>query len=835
MYNRLDLLKKLGWSTTASIIQMLVGIASVVVLTRYLTPTDYGLFGVALIAILAADVLTNGVLASKLEQMERPDREMASSIFWANGALAMIFIALVFGLSKVISIWLKAPEAVALIQAATVLVAFDAISAVPRAIIKQNQKFRAMSKINMIASPIGLVVGISMALSGYGAWALLGMEVSRRAANCVLSLWVARWRPDFVFSPTAFKSSLSFGLAMFAGAVIGRLDKVAPRIATAILLGPAALGILSVAYRIADQVQAFIAGPLGAMALPVFSKYKSDRAVFHKLMTDSWKTIALITFPACAGIAAILPNLVPWMVGTGFELTGPLAAISVLASLRIAASKVNLGASQALGRNDLANLSMLIGFATHLVLLAVLCRYGLFGIVAATLIRAYVTWPAAAWLLKEASGFPMIRQVKVLAPAFLASLAVFASAFSVGHYQMLPLEGIKLIAAQVATGLIVFIVLFPLFDRDARKLVPQVLNWRLAATDSFGLPGQRIAWVDYAKGICIILVVMMHATNGVEWGFGEQGWLRPLVDFARPFRMPDFFLISGLFLSLSLHGPLRGYIDRKVIHFAYFYLLWLTIQQTVFEPGLLLNDPIGFGKLWLKSLIEPTNSLWFVHMLAIFYVFTRMIRNVPPILVLIGAFGMQSLYQFGYIDTGWTVADRFSNRYVYFYFGYACAPYIFAFATSVRRQVLLSAITLVAWGVLNWLAVQRNLHNEPLSSFVLGMAGATAICAISSLLADRKLAAFLRYSGQHSIVIYLTFAIVLKAMEKIYHTYGLPMGDIGLASAISLVLAVCAPLAFHALIHKSWLNMVYARPPWAKLPDRVLTSLAIPAAAKLEN
>ncbi len=58
---------------------------------------------------------------------------------------------------------------------------------------------------------------------------------------------------------------------------------------------------------------------------------------------------------------------------------------------------------------------------------------------------------------------------------------------------------------------------------------------------------QRVDWVDYAKGFCIIMVVMMHSTLGVEKATGSANWMNLLVEFARPFRMPDFFLISGLF------------------------------------------------------------------------------------------------------------------------------------------------------------------------------------------------------------------------------------------------------------------------------------------------
>src|SRR5438477_5847754 len=104
---------------------------------------------------------------------------------------------------------------------------------------------------------------------------------------------------------------------------------------------------------------------------------------------------------------------------------------------------------------------------------------------------------------------------------------------------------------------------------------------------------QRVDWVDYAKGFCIVFVVMMHSTLGVEAAVGREGWLHTVVAFAKPFRMPDFFLISGLFLARVidrnwmtyldrkvLHYVIdrnwMTYLDRKVLHFAYFYMLWVT-------------------------------------------------------------------------------------------------------------------------------------------------------------------------------------------------------------------------------------------------------------------
>src|SRR5882672_5750304 len=90
--------------------------------------------------------------------------------------------------------------------------------------------------------------------------------------------------------------------------------------------------------------------------------------------------------------------------------------------------------------------------------------------------------------------------------------------------------------------------------------------------------GERVDWVDYAKGICIVMVVMMHSVLGVEAPAGQTGFMHAFVAFAKPFRMADFFLISGLFLAVVIDRDWRTYLDRKVVLFSYIYAVWVTIQ-----------------------------------------------------------------------------------------------------------------------------------------------------------------------------------------------------------------------------------------------------------------
>jgi Acyltransferase family len=97
-------------------------------------------------------------------------------------------------------------------------------------------------------------------------------------------------------------------------------------------------------------------------------------------------------------------------------------------------------------------------------------------------------------------------------------------------------------------------------------------NGTSAATErSAGFAGGRVDAVDYAKGICIVMVVMMHSVLGVEKAADQTGFMHMFVMFAKPFRMPDFFLISGNRGRLepgwlALSGILHRAIRDAVVH-----------------------------------------------------------------------------------------------------------------------------------------------------------------------------------------------------------------------------------------------------------------------------
>jgi uncharacterized membrane protein YcfT len=322
------------------------------------------------------------------------------------------------------------------------------------------------------------------------------------------------------------------------------------------------------------------------------------------------------------------------------------------------------------------------------------------------------------------------------------------------------------------------------------------------------MTGARIDWVDYAKGICIVMVVMMHSVLGVELAAGREGFMHVLVAFAKPFRMPDFFLISGLFLPLVIDRDWRTYLDRKVVHFVYFYVLWVTIQFGFKAPAFAAQT--GWreaGLLYLESFIEPFGTLWFIYLLPIFFVVTKLTRNLPPLAIWSAAAALEMAH----ITTGWTVVDEFSARFVYFYSGYLFADYVFALSNRTRANPALALAGLAAWALVNGGLVSAGFSEWPVVSLLLGLAGACAIVTAGTLLARVHRLNFLRFCGEHSIVIYLAFFLPMAATRTLLLRSGL-IPDIGTVSLIVTLAGVAGSLLIWQAALRARVNFLFERP-----------------------
>ncbi|NOZ31664.1 MAG: acyltransferase family protein [Alphaproteobacteria bacterium] len=338
--------------------------------------------------------------------------------------------------------------------------------------------------------------------------------------------------------------------------------------------------------------------------------------------------------------------------------------------------------------------------------------------------------------------------------------------------------------------------------------------------------GNRLDWVDSAKGISIILVVMLYAAYTTGEATGGTGFLHIIVGFATPFRMPEFYLISGLFLSQVINRDWRRYLDRRFVHYLYFYGLWALIL-IVFKVAIFAGDPVRALSWIAWAIVEPFSMLWFIYVLAFLSLAVKVAHaaRIPHWAMLIGA----ATLQIAPVATPFYAVNQFAEYLIYFYSGYVFAPMIFKLVAYFFDRPALTIATLATWAGVNGMLVflpgfsanpgsfDMGLAALPGLHLALALAGAIAVCLLAALFAQVRFMAWLSWLGAHSIVIFLAFSIPMAVTREVLIRFNL-ISDTGIISALALLSAIVAPVVLYGLVQwTGWGKFLFERPGWARI------------------
>ena len=203
--------KGVGWSAIDNVAQMGVTFLVSIVLARLLSPDDYGLIGLITIVTAVCTTLVNGGFSTALIRKKDITDDDYNTAFIVNLGMSLLLYAAVYLCSPFIADFFQREELVPLTRVSSLGLVIGALSLVQQARLTKRIDFKSQTKITLVASVASGVIGIVMALLGFGVWALVAQTLSNQALRTIL-LWVVnKWIPQLRFSKDSFHDLFGFG------------------------------------------------------------------------------------------------------------------------------------------------------------------------------------------------------------------------------------------------------------------------------------------------------------------------------------------------------------------------------------------------------------------------------------------------------------------------------------------------------------------------------------------------------------------------------------------------------------------------------------------------
>jgi len=275
---------------------------------------------------------------------------------------------------------------------------------------------------------------------------------------------------------------------------------------------------------------------------------------------------------------------------------------------------------------------------------------------------------------------------------------------------------------------------------------------------------QRIGWVDVAKGLGIILIVIGHANRSIDRSV-LLTWtedLKALDAVLYSFHVPLFFVLAGVSAALARPGwrnGLRSLLLGVIVPYLIWSIIWILSKSML--PGTLINVPLSLSDVW-QILWMPVDHFWFLYHLVLIRVIWLLAErwlNLTQqwsvlVVMIVAAHGLRML------GDHWTFVAHFMENTAFFGFGLIGLQQVVADVSRFGRMAMVSLTAFAALLAVDW------MNDVPTLTFLTSAAGVSAVIFAMAYL-NRSVAGPLRDGlariGQASLVIFLlhVFAIGL--------------------------------------------------------------------------
>lgn len=414
-----------AWVSISSAGRVLVQIAQVAILTRLLSPDDFGIMAIVMVIVSVGSLFSDGGLSSAfLQRRDVPDNAR-SSLYWLNIALALgvgIMVALLApGLS-----WIYGePALTGVMIVSTPVFVLGALGRQFEVASEKSLRFGNLVLIELCAALLGAGAALGGALLGWQAYALVAAALVSAAVRSLLAVIVLAdgWRPSFRLRWSDVQPYVGFGSANLASNLVNQLNASVDLILGGRVLGLDALGLYSVPRSLVLNVQNAVNPVVTRVGFPVIAEVQHDRDAVLRAYQGIVRVVALVGAPIYAGIAVLSKDICDVLLGPTW--TDASTTLTILAcwgyfrSLSNPAGALLLG----VGRADVAlrwNIALLFVYPAGLWFGS---QWGPNGLATGLLCTsAILLIPGWRWLVFPHTGWSALDFARtVLAPAAVAA------------------------------------------------------------------------------------------------------------------------------------------------------------------------------------------------------------------------------------------------------------------------------------------------------------------------------------------------------------------------------------------------------------------------------
>lgn len=430
---RNKVVKGTGWAILERFGAQVVSFGVTLVLARLLTPTDYGTVALLSVFILLSNTIVDSGLGQALVQRKDVTVLAVNSVFYTNIAISVFIYTGLFFAAPVIARFYAVDGLTMLLRVLAINVIFNAINDVQNASLSRSMLFRKSFYIGIITCITSAMVGITMALQGYGAWALVISSVVSNFVGMVARWFIIAWRPAVMFSFSAVGGLWRFGWKLTISAIIDILYNNLYALLIGKLYSKADLAYVSKGRGIPQFLLDSINVPLGRVVFPAFSRMQCDVERLKNAMRRSLRFVSFFVFPFMTLCAICADSIVLLLFGDQWGSAVPYVRLACFSMALLPFHTINLQAITAMGRSDVFLFLEIIKKMFGLILLLVFIGKGVYMF---CLVATFVSGPFSllvnAWPNRRFLRYPVHSQIMDVMPALIASAVMGVFVMVVG-------------------------------------------------------------------------------------------------------------------------------------------------------------------------------------------------------------------------------------------------------------------------------------------------------------------------------------------------------------------------------------------------------------------